>query len=125
MTDVGKQDMHVSFKADKIIVTWRRVKIIEKHEDDAFAALPKIIDAITAASGIDALNATLTFECNPESALECSLRDKNSKPDCIGRVTALGSDLPYGKRKWIEVAVPGEFKKKDTDSNFQDVSHYK
>lgn len=35
MTDVGKQDMHVSFKMDKIIVTWRRVKIIEKLEDDA------------------------------------------------------------------------------------------
>ena len=35
MTDVGKQDMHVSFKADKVIVTWRKVKIIEKQEDDA------------------------------------------------------------------------------------------
>lgn len=35
MTNVGKQDMHVSFRADKIIVTWRRVKIIEKREDDA------------------------------------------------------------------------------------------
>ena len=35
MTDVGKQDMHVSFKKNKIIVVWRRVKIIEKREDDA------------------------------------------------------------------------------------------
>ena len=35
MTDVGKQDMHVSFKADKVIVTWRKVRIIEKREDDA------------------------------------------------------------------------------------------
>lgn len=34
MTDVGKQDMHVSFRADKIIVTWRRVKIVEKREDE-------------------------------------------------------------------------------------------
>jgi HSP20 family molecular chaperone IbpA len=34
MTDVGKQDMHVSFKKNKLIVAWRRVKIIEKHEDD-------------------------------------------------------------------------------------------
>ncbi|EKM58319.1 uncharacterized protein PHACADRAFT_182671 [Phanerochaete carnosa HHB-10118-sp] len=35
MTDVGKQDMHVSFKGNKIIVAWRRVKITEKREDDA------------------------------------------------------------------------------------------
>ncbi|KIP07661.1 hypothetical protein PHLGIDRAFT_19135 [Phlebiopsis gigantea 11061_1 CR5-6] len=33
MTDVGKQDMHVSFKADKVIVTWRKVRIVEKQED--------------------------------------------------------------------------------------------
>ncbi|GJE88667.1 Hsp20/alpha crystallin family protein [Phanerochaete sordida] len=35
MSDIGKQDMHVSFKGNKIIVAWRRVKITEKLEDDA------------------------------------------------------------------------------------------
>ena len=35
MTDVGKQDMHVSFRADKVIVTWRKVRIIEKQEEDS------------------------------------------------------------------------------------------
>ena len=35
MTDVGKEDMHVSFKGDKIIIAWRRVKITEKREDGA------------------------------------------------------------------------------------------
>ena len=35
MADVGKEDMHVSFKKDRIIVSWRRVKIIEKREDGA------------------------------------------------------------------------------------------
>ena len=33
MTGVGKQDMHVSFKANRIVVTWRRVKIVETRED--------------------------------------------------------------------------------------------
>lgn len=35
MSDVGKQDMHVSFRTNKIIVSWRRVRITEKREDDA------------------------------------------------------------------------------------------
>ncbi len=33
MSGVRKQDMHVSFRTNRLVVTWRRVKTIEKMED--------------------------------------------------------------------------------------------
>ena len=32
MGGVKKQDMHVSFRANRIVVTWRRTRVIEKME---------------------------------------------------------------------------------------------
>ncbi|PSR75569.1 hypothetical protein PHLCEN_2v9049 [Hermanssonia centrifuga] len=33
MSGVRKQDMHVSFRTNRLVVTWRRIKTIEKMED--------------------------------------------------------------------------------------------
>ncbi|KAI0684949.1 hypothetical protein BC835DRAFT_1421766 [Cytidiella melzeri] len=33
MAGVSKQDMHVSFRSNRIVVTWRRVKVVESIED--------------------------------------------------------------------------------------------
>lgn len=33
MSGVSKKDMHVSFKGNRIVVTWRRVRVIETMED--------------------------------------------------------------------------------------------
>ncbi|KAI0342824.1 hypothetical protein BDW22DRAFT_1330382, partial [Trametopsis cervina] len=33
MTGVSKEDMHVSLKGNRIVVTWRRFKVVETMED--------------------------------------------------------------------------------------------
>ncbi len=33
MSGVSKKDMHVSFKGNRIVVTWRRVRVVETMED--------------------------------------------------------------------------------------------
>ena len=87
-------------------------------EREVFEDVEQIIEAIQEASGIHD-TPTLVFECNPDMSSDSSTRpDNRVKSDAYG---ILAHVEPEDGRltRWIDVAVPGEFK--NSTSNDQDV----
>lgn len=98
----------------------RKSNFVGTTEDTLFAKLPRIIERIVDASGLDKSKRTLIFECNPTGVSSLFTRDDESKPDCVGRLVTATAE--YSKREWIDVAVAGEFKRLDPYHDEMDVS---
>lgn len=107
---------------------WKRPSAYTELEDVVFRKFAKLTDNIRKASGIKKKLATVEFRCNPAFTLTSKTRNNSSKPDCYGiRTNAqFGVDGQTGttQPRWLDVAVPGEFKKKSDEGGayFKDVS---
>ena len=94
-------------------------------EDDVFGRFESLVATILEAYAPPGKPRTIEFKCNPAFSLWSHMRTNTSKPDCYGiRVNAkLVHDEGTRKKQpqWVDVAVPGEFKKKDSVADFNDV----
>ena len=103
---------------------WKTPSSSDLHEDKVFAPFAGVTKAIQDASDLDS-SLTIKFHCNPDIVPTCATRDSTSKPDCFGvrsdKAGCLATD-PSMKPHWMDVAIPGEFKECNTDSDFGDVS---
>ena len=92
-------------------------------ENTVFHPVQDIADAIQKATGIKASH-TLIFRCNPDMSPDSSTRpDNKTKPDAYGILANPQIDPAKGGRpRWIDVAVPGEFKKSPASNQDVDVS---
>ena len=86
------------------------------HEDHVFSRFADIAEAIVNATG---KAPTLKFVCNPRGTPMSSTRDNTSKPDSYGVLAQSDPAAP----EWINIVVPGEFKKGETEEDVNDVSH--
>ena len=96
-------------------------------QNQVFKKLEELTKVIRDASGLGHDTRTIDLACNGAISLKSHARDNTSKPDCYAirypeaqrRLVKdkVGKDQPL----WLDVAVPGEFKKDDTASNFVDV----
>ena len=93
-------------------------------ENTVFHPVQQIADAIQKASGLKKLSPTLFFRCNPDMSPDSSSRpDNKTKPDAYGVLASRQIDPARGgKPRWIDVAVPGEFKKSPASNQDVDVS---
>lgn len=91
------------------------------HEDVVFADIENIAKAILEASG-KKTSRTLDFECNPNTSPESSTRNNNTRPDCYGILANHDGDTR--KPRWVDIAIPGEFKKKRRVSEENDVGFF-
>ncbi|GJE97380.1 hypothetical protein PsYK624_135970 [Phanerochaete sordida] len=76
-------------------------------EDIVFAQMESVIRDIAEAAGVTD-TAILTFICRPTQTPKSSTRDNPSKPDSYGIRASADVDA-----QWVDIAVPGEFKKRD------------
>ena len=92
-------------------------------ENRVFKDIEDIAEAIEEASGIGA-DPTLVFKCNPDMSPDSSTRpDNRTKPDAYGILAdTYVAPEDGGRARWIDVAVPAEFKKSDKDDQDVDVS---
>lgn len=108
---------------------WAPPSATNGTEDDIFSKLAGLTHTICQASGIVGVQRTTTFKCNPSSTLMSKTRNNSSKPDCYAILTnspLLVDPHAVGRYHWLDVAVPGEFKKNADEGeggvNFRDVS---
>ena len=96
-----------------------------KREDDVFKPFADLVKTIQDASGISRAP-LIEFKCNPAFPLTSHTRMNTSKSDCYGILSdaQLVMDPPTGKAqpRWLDVAIPGEFRKKNSESDCNDVS---
>ena len=94
-------------------------------ENVVFRPVEHITNAIQKASGVEAFP-TLFFRCNPDMSPDSSTRpDNKTKPDAYGIIANPQIDpARFGKPRWIDVAVPGEFKKTSDGDKDVDVSSF-
>ena len=96
-----------------------------KHEDDVFKPFADLVKTIQNANDVTT-PPLIQFKCNPASSLSCHTRMNTSKPDCYGVLSGaqLETDPRTGKEqpRWLDVAVPGEFKKGHSERERNDVS---
>lgn len=90
----------------------------KNKEDTVFQQMEDVIGDIAEAAGLEKM-ATLKFICRPTSTPRSSTRDNPSKPDSYGILSNAPSDDGVN---WIDIAVPGEFKKKGERRTNNDVS---
>ncbi|EKM53990.1 uncharacterized protein PHACADRAFT_122666 [Phanerochaete carnosa HHB-10118-sp] len=83
-------------------------------EDTVFAVLQDIISAIRGSSNIRVKRET-NFLCKPTTVPSSSTRDNKSKPD--GYFVVNDDSVDKSAPRWIDIAVPAEFKKKNTDES--------
>ena len=87
------------------------------HEDKVFGHLQSIIANIRTAAQGPNVTPTLRYDCRPSSIPKSSYRDNKSRPDSYGILFNASRTLP----EWVDIAVPGEFKKDTTPSDINDV----
>lgn len=94
-------------------------KLHTADEDKVFSDVPKVFSAIRRASDSTAKQGT-EFVCNPRTVPISSTRDSKSKPDGY----FLLNEAPVDRKhpRWIDVVVPAEFKKDDSESERNQVS---
>ena len=104
---------------------WDRPSASSEYEDITFAPFADLARTIQETSGITT-PPLIQFKCNPASSLSCHTRMNTSKPDCYGVLSGaqLETDPRTGKEqpRWLDVAVPGEFKKGHSERERNDVS---
>ena len=84
------------------------------REDIVFRHIAEIAAAIENASGIDS-HPKLRFKCNPNLTPASSTRDNDTRPDCYGLLKNVPTNVISGAPYWVDIAVPGEFKKSTAD----------
>ena len=92
-------------------------------EDVVFRGIESIVRAIQTCvdSKLD-LDPMLSFRCNPDMASSSSARpDNKTKPDAYG-ILAVHEPGDEERPGWIDIAVPGEFKKNPANDQDVDVS---
>lgn len=87
----------------------------DEHEDVVFKHVAEIAAAVQNASGIGS-SSTLNFKCNPSLSPSSSTRTNDTKPDCYGLLKGARTNVVNGNPYWVDIAVPGEFKKNTVDS---------
>ena len=103
---------------------WKTPSSSDLHEDKVFAPFAGVTKAIQDAINLDSSPA-IRFYCNTTITPTFETRNGSSKPDCFGvrsdKAECLATD-PSMKPHWMDVAIPGEFKECNPDSDFGDVS---
>ncbi|KIP04125.1 hypothetical protein PHLGIDRAFT_494333 [Phlebiopsis gigantea 11061_1 CR5-6] len=90
----------------------------DEHEDVVFKYIAEITAAVQNASGIGS-SSTLEFKCNPSLSPSSSTRTNDTKPDCYGLLKGARTNVVNGNPYWVDIAVPGEFKKNTANSNWE------
>jgi hypothetical protein len=125
--DINLTDILAQLSSDSIISPTGFWKGFHKppsschgSEEVVFSNFPRIINAIVSKVK---RQPTIHFHCSPWTTPTSSTRDNGSKPDCYGmRLDSTASDVASQKPKWINIFVPGEFKKYGNLSSVNDVS---
>ncbi|EKM52665.1 uncharacterized protein PHACADRAFT_261246, partial [Phanerochaete carnosa HHB-10118-sp] len=89
------------------------------HEDEVFKKFAELARAVENAclhvSKIPVTERLCEFKCNPSRVPMCLSRHNTSRPDSYAILSsAKAVNDPTEKAQWVEVAVPGEFKKSDS-----------
>ena len=105
---------------------WKYPSDSSGHEDSVFSKFDGLATTILDACGVvDKVN-NIEFKCNPSISLQSNLRSNTSKPDCYGIRRNASQVLDPSTNKWqpqwLDVAVPGEFKKDNKHVTFSDVT---
>ena len=110
------------------LYTWRNWDLpsaSSEYEDVIFAPFAGLAKTIQDTSGITT-PPLIQFKCNPAFPLTSHARMNTSKPDCYGICSdaRFETDPRTGKAQpcWFDVAIPGEFKKRRSESDRNDVS---
>ena len=108
---------------------WTKPSSCPENENQVFKKLEELTKVIRDASGLGHDTRTIDLACNGAISLKSHARDNTSKPDCYAirypeaqrRLVKdkVGKDQPL----WLDVAVPGEFKKSMGTGTFNDVRH--
>lgn len=124
-----KQKEEPKQKEKKMVENWRgwgTPSATDGHEDKVFAPFAELTASIEQAAGITDRPPTISFRCNPAVHMTSKTRNNTSKPDCCGICidAELEIDDLTEKRqpRWLDVAIPGEFKKFSGEIPFSDVS---
>lgn len=98
------------------------------NEGKVFGKLSDLTKAIIRTAGLKG-TPTVDFVCNGAISLASYTRNNSSKPDCyailnpkVARRRFVADKLGTKQPLWLDVAVPGEFKKAMTPDGFNDVS---
>ncbi|EKM52667.1 uncharacterized protein PHACADRAFT_211889 [Phanerochaete carnosa HHB-10118-sp] len=101
-------------------------KLTPMHEDEVFKKFAELAKAVENAclhvSTITDTKRLCEFKCNPSRVPMCLSRHNTSRPDSYAILScAKAVNDPTEKAQWVEVAVPGEFKKSDSsDASWDD-----
>ena len=97
------------------------------HEDKVFKKFEELAnavrDACLAVSNVPNKKSRCVFKCNPSRAPESLSRHSLSRPGSYAILSsATAATDATEKAKWVDIAVPGEFKKSGDDGHERDVS---
>ncbi|KIP12353.1 hypothetical protein PHLGIDRAFT_113828 [Phlebiopsis gigantea 11061_1 CR5-6] len=91
---------------------WNLPSDSPSHEDVVFRKFESLAEAILAAYQPLDRGKTTRFLCNPNAIPESTSRVSTSKPDAYALRSRTAHDAtPVDSLRWVDVAVPGEFKK--------------
>ena len=94
------------------------LKMVE-HEDVVFERLQTYAHAIAAAAPVGH-QPTLSFHFNPTAVAASSTRSNTSRPDYYGLLRAANSNV--ATPEWINIALAGEFRERESRFEINDVS---
>lgn len=122
-----QSDHWALFSSDPKVMTTSPPERKPLHEDQVFKRFAELAKAIENAclrvSNIPDTRRLCKFKCNPSRAPICQFRDTISRPDSYAILSsAKAVSDPTEKAQWVDVAVPGEFKKSDDSEAKRDVS---
>lgn len=99
---------------------WRQPSDSTASEDKFFGKFEFLAEDILSACRNVPLVKTTRFLCNPKAKPESSSRENTSKPDAYALRNPVESSVTTSLR-WVDVAVPAEFKKTNHRADREDV----